>query len=154
MKSKKHLKNKEVRELIDKIRINFQVEDIVNKKDTVELADEKIILVNKEPMFFYIDSLLIPTLKAIVKNNFLKKITVDMGAVKFVVKGADIMRPGVVDVDEGIEINDIVSIVDINNKKPLAVGKALLSGEDILALEKGIVVKNLHQVGDAIWNFF
>ena len=60
-----------------------------------------------------------------------------MGAVKFVVSGADIMRPGITDIDEDIHEGEIIVIIDENNKKPLAVGKALLSATEMKEQEKG-----------------
>ncbi len=74
-----------------------------------------------------------------------------MGAVKFVVNGADIMRPGIVeiaDVNEG----EYVVIVDENNRKALAVGIALYSGEEMKQKDGGKVIKNIHYVGDELWN--
>ncbi|MBN2422684.1 DUF1947 domain-containing protein [Candidatus Woesearchaeota archaeon] len=150
---KHHLKNKEIRELITKIEDEFGINDLLNKRDKVELVDDKYILVNNKPLFFYHENKLVPLLKLILKNNLLKKITVDMGAVKFVVKGADIMRPGIVEVDDEIKKGQIISIIDQNNKKPLAIGIALFSSEEIRNLDSGKIIKNLHWVGDEIWNF-
>ncbi len=74
-----------------------------------------------------------------------------MGAVKFVTSGADIMRPGIVHIDEGITKDDAVAIVDQTHKKPLAVGIALHSSEEMQKVSSGKVVKNIHYVGDWIW---
>ncbi|MBD3203980.1 DUF1947 domain-containing protein [Candidatus Woesearchaeota archaeon] len=148
---RRHLRNQEIRDLIEKIDNLFNV-DIIDKKDKVEIVDDKFILCNDKAVFFYREKKLIPTLKIILKNNFLNKITVDMGAVRFVAKGADIMRPGIVDADNAIEKNEIISIVDVNNKKPLAVGKALFSGQEINKMDKGKAIENIHYVGDEIWN--
>ena len=82
-----------------------------------------------------------------------KYVVVDMGAVKFVVKGADVMTPGIVDSDKNIKPNDMVWICDEKNKKPLAVGIALISGEDMIKKEKGKAVIILHYVGDNLWDF-
>ena len=44
-------------------------------------------------MFFYLGDEVIPSLRLVLNERVkLKRIAVDMGAVKFVVKGADIMR--------------------------------------------------------------
>ena len=103
-------------------------------------------------MFFKVDDEYVPTLKSVLKNPFLKKITVDMGAVKFVVNGADIMRPGIVKIEDGIAVNDFVIIQYVNNKKPLAIGRVLYSSEELKSMETGMVIKNIHRVGDDIWN--
>ncbi len=78
-------------------------------------------------------------------------ITVDMGAVRFVANGADVMGPGVVEADPGIVEGDFVWIRDIRNKRPLAIGKALVPAETIMRKDKGKVVSSLHYVGDKLW---
>ncbi len=122
-------------------------------KDKVQLLDDKIILVNDRPSFFLKDKSYIPTLKLILRDILpIKKITVDMGAVPFVIKGADIMRPGIADIDNSINKGDWVVIVDENNKKPLAIGEALMDSEELKSSKSGKVIRNLHFVGDDIWN--
>jgi PUA-domain protein len=146
---KKAMNNKEVKEFLEdlaSLNLSFTKKDHFDK-------DENIILINNESMFFYYEDKLVPTLKLLLKNNFLKKITVDMGAVRFVASGADIMRPGIKEVDSGIQKNEFVSIVDINNKRPLAVGFMLYSGDDMMQMTSGKVIKNIHYVGDKIWNY-
>jgi PUA-domain protein len=108
--------------------------------------------VNQQPAFIATDAGAIPHLRYLLTHDILKKIVVDMGAVKFVVAGADVMRPGIKEFAPNIAKDDIVVVVDINNKKPLAVGKMLLSGADASAAASGKVVKNLHWVGDKFWN--
>ena len=142
----------DIKEINSKLRESFEIEPL-NKKDKVILVQDDIefLKVNGDIDYFYADEKIIPTLKNLLKNNFLKKITVDMGAVKFVVSGADIMRPGIVDIDEGIKKDDIISVIDMNNKKPLAIGIALNNTEDMKSAESGKSIKNIHFVGDHIW---
>jgi PUA-domain protein len=144
------MNNKEVKEFIEQLQTSFNL--TYSKKDHFD-KDENIILINNEPMFFYHENKLIPTLKQLLKNNLLKKITVDMGAVRFVVAGADIMRPGIKEIDEGIQKDEFVSVVDVAHKKPLAVGLALFSDEDIKAMASGKAIKNLHWIGDKVWSY-
>jgi len=87
------------------------------------------------------------------EKNLLKKSVVDMGAVRFLSGGADLMRPGVKEIDALIQKEEFVVVVDVNNHKPLIVGIALFSGEDMQKMVSGKVVKNIHSVGDAIWKF-
>ena len=146
---RKQLSSKEVRDLNKKIEIVFGLKDFFSKKDKVELWEDKFIAGNNTPLFVYVPEL-IPTLQSLLKRNFLKAITIDMPAVKYIVNGADVMRPGIVSFDEFMK-NEIISIIDEKNKKPLAVGKALYSSEEMKAMEKGKVVKNLHWIGDEVW---
>ena len=109
-------------------------------------------MVNKQPWFFYYNDRIVPTLRLLQNKDLLKKVIVDMGAIKFVINGADIMRPGVVEIDEMITKEDFIVVVDVNNKKPLAVGIALLSGMEMKAATSGKVIKNIHYIGDELWN--
>jgi PUA domain protein len=141
---KKQISVKEANTLLQKYNI------LVTKQDTVS-ADEHIVYINNEPCFFYHEHQLYPTLKYLLKQPILKTITVDMGAVRFVVNGADIMRPGIVAIDANIQKDEAIIIIDQNNKKPLAVGIALLSSEEMQKVSSGKVIKNIHYAGDEIW---
>ena len=145
-----HLKGSDIKDINEKLKSTYGL-DMLSKKDKVELADEKYYFVNSNLHFFLHEGKIIPTLKLILTNNFLKKITVDMGAVRFVASGADVMRPGITAIDEGINKDDIISIVDIKNNKPLAIGWALFSEKEMKEMTSGKVIKNLHYVGDDIW---
>ena len=147
---KKALRNKEIKELVRQIEENYSIK--FSRKEKFEL-DENTLLINNHPFFFYHEKRLVPTLKLILENNILKTITVDMGAVKFVVKGADIMRPGITKIDETIENNELITIIDEKHNKPIGIGLALFSGKEMQRVTSGKVVKNLHYVGDKIWNY-
>ncbi|KAH9498457.1 Eukaryotic translation initiation factor 2D [Bulinus truncatus] len=74
-------------------------------------------------------------------------------------KGADLMLPGVVPDNEPspkmfgkLQKGDLVSIKIAGNKSPVAIGKALLSGEDMyMSAMRGKGVSVLHILGDALW---
>ena len=148
---KKQLSKSEVKDINEQLRV-FRYE--LSKKDQVMLIDDdvKIVLVNNQPEYFYYQDKIFPTLKNLLKKEILKKIVVDMGAVKFVASGADVMRPGIREIDSGIVLGEAVVIVDEKNKKPLAVGIALFSSIDMKAAASGKVIKTVHYVGDKIWN--
>ena len=77
-----------------------------------------------------------------------------MGAVKFVAKGADVMSPGIVGADSGIQEGDFVIIIEETHRKPLAIGKALISGEEMVERNEGKAVKAIHYIGDNLWNLY
>ena len=145
---KKTLKKKEVKNFTKLIEETFSL--TLDKKDRYETQDN-IILINNEPMFFYFEERIVPTLKFVMEKDILKKITVDMGAIKFVVKGADIMRPGITNIEEGILKDELIEIIDETHAKKLAIGIALFDSEEIRSLSTGKVVKNIHFVGDEVW---
>ena len=149
---------------LNKLVANYIV--IFSKKDIVELWEDKeenlkIYAVNNEPAFFYYTyengiikkEMLLPTLKFLQKQLILKEIVVDMGAIKFVIKGADIMRPGIIEINEDIQEGEAIVVVDETYRKPLAVGIAQLTGEVMQIETKGKVIKNIHYIGDKLWDF-
>jgi len=143
------LKIKELNQQLSHYHLNL------SKKDQAVLLEKQehhIILINKQPAFFYHQDKPIPTLKYLQQNQILKKITVDMGAVKFVINGADIMRPGITQIENNIEKDEPIVIVDKNNHKPLAVGIALLNSTEMEEQTEGKSIKNIHYIGDEIWN--
>ena len=77
-------------------------------------------------------------------------VTVDMGAVKFVCKGANIMRPGITKFSD-FESGEIVCIVEESQNKFLAVGKAEMSSKELEDVKKGEVIKNMHYISDIFW---
>lgn len=151
MKTKTFSKS-EIKELNNRLDESYNRTPF-NKKDQILLIEEdiKYLKVNNEILFFYHEDKIIPTLRNLLKENFLKKITVDMGAVKFVCSGADIMRPGITEVEDDIKEGDIICVIDEKNKQPLAVGMALLNTEDLREQDKGKSVRNIHFAGDDIW---
>jgi len=152
------LRTKELNEQLSQYHLEY------SKKDQVELVETenyRIILINKEPSFFYYNfnkentnqqqEILIPTLKLLQHKLILKKITVDMGAIKFVINGADIMRPGITHIEENIQKDEPIVIVDQTHQKPLAIGISQLPSEELKTTTSGKVIKNIHHVGDELW---
>jgi PUA domain protein len=149
------LKDKSIKEIKEELMKNFDCdfsfENLVFESGIVD--DKKIIFIDNEPCFLYHKSDIVFTLFGLdrfkPKNRF---IIVDMGAVKFVVNGADVMSPGIVDADEQIKKGDQVWICDEKNKKPLAVGFALIDGIGMKNKNEGRAVKAFLYVGDKLYN--
>lgn len=137
-----------------------RIEDAVGAKvfspsDTVDMAEGPgfdAIMVDGEVLGLVVDGVPFLTVRGLLRYAPTRRyVTVDMGAVRFVANGADVMGPGVVDADEGISEGDLVWIRDERNKRPLAIGRALVPAESMLAKSKGKVVLSLHYVGDKLW---
>ena len=77
-------------------------------------------------------------------------VTVDMGAVKFMCNGANVMRPGIKNYSDFLK-DDIVCVVEESQHKFLAVGKALVNSSEMKEMPKGEVIKNLHYISDKYW---
>ena len=78
-------------------------------------------------------------------------VTVDSGAVKFVVGGANIMRPGITKIEGEFSTGEIVVVKEEKFGKAIAVGRSKLARADLESAAKGAVVENLHYVGDKFW---
>jgi len=122
------------------------------KFEVVTTDEFKVIFADGKQMFIEFDGEIFPTVRgalSLMPAN--RAVVVDMGAVKFVVNGADVMCPGIVSADASIQKDDLVVIVDESHKKPLAIGRALISGDEMTASKTGKAVKSLSCVGDTLW---
>lgn len=77
-------------------------------------------------------------------------VMVDMGAVKFICKGANVMRPGITKFSD-FEKGQIVCIIEESQQKFLAVGKALVSSNQVKEMDKGEIIRNIHYISDRYW---
>ena len=77
-------------------------------------------------------------------------VQVDMGAVKFMCKGANVMRPGIKKFSD-FSKDDIVCIVEESQNKFLAVGKAEADSSELENMKNGEILKNLHYISDKAW---
>ena len=155
IKNRHRLKRREVRDIQNELKETF-TGDFFDEKTSVETGNIKgmeIIFIDDEPCFMIYQSRIVFTLHGLLKyqpkENF---VVVDMGAVRFITGGADVMSPGIVDTDKNINEGDQVWICDERHHKPLAVGIAIMNGEQMMSGEKGKSVEVIHYVGDMLWN--
>nr|MDO8112764.1 RNA-binding protein [Candidatus Sigynarchaeota archaeon] len=112
-----------------------------------------VVLIKKEPRFFKedeADATWIPFVDVAREIN-MKRIIVDQPAVPYISSGADVMRPGIVDIDGTIKKDDLVAIADQKNKVTIAIGKAMFDAGEMKAMDKGKVIKTIHHAGDKYW---
>lgn len=151
------LKAKEAKALLRKAseRLKGDLEKALDTKVTMELVEAgfgEILLINSKPLLFKIGENIFPTL--IFKEAFtlMPKVVVDMGAVPHICNGADVMAPGIVYFEGEFRKGDLVFVVDEKHGKPIAIGEIVYNAEAVKKAKQGIVVKNIHFVGDKIWN--
>ncbi|MFZ2375619.1 MAG: RNA-binding protein [Methanothrix sp.] len=153
IKSRHHLKGSDARKVVTSIE-PFLDDSSALRKASLERAvsDEGIdlIFMNGRPLMMVVDGEpFFTVLGAIDLSPRRRLVMVDSGAVRFVVNGADIMKPGIVQADPEISPGDLVVIIEERHKKPLAIGRALVAGTEMRG--EGKAVKSLHHVGDQIW---
>jgi len=120
---------------------NVRVHQILDDAQIITGAGIKILKVNDDYLPFLSET---ETLKKF------PNVMVDMGAVKFMCKGANVMRPGIKKYTE-FEKDSLVCIVEESQHKFLAVGKALVASSELENMEKGEVIKNIHYISDRFW---
>lgn len=155
IKSRHHLRSDAVAEIQDALSANLGIELDADTLEKIELTtdDWDVVLVDGEPHVLYLDGEPFVTVRG--ANAYPPSehvVTVDAGAVQFVSNGADVMRPGIVDADETIEPGDFVVINEETHGKFLAVGKAMVDGDEMLG-DDGRVVESIHHVGDDLYEF-
>jgi PUA domain protein len=93
-----------------------------------------------------------PTLKGALEHSFpQKRVTVDQGAIPFLVNGADVMRPGIRSVSDDVKAGAPVLIMEEVHQKPIAVAVARFDAEQMRSETKGKMCKTIHFVGDLLW---
>jgi len=152
------LREKEARAILNKAseKLKASLEQILKAKVNVEVIQTEIAeiyLINSKPLLATTGENVFPTL---VFNEFCAlspKVFVDMGAVPHVCNGADVMAPGITRFQGEAKKDDFVLVVDEKHGKPLAVGEIIYDMNEAERVKHGIVVKNVHFVGDKVWNF-
>ncbi len=154
LRKRHRLRQKEIKALSLRIDSDlgtksFSEEDVV---DMAEAPEYHVIFVDGKILAFTPFETPFLTVRGLLRYGAAKRfITVDMGAVKFVYNGADVMGPGIVGFDQGIHEGELVWVRDVKNMRPLAVGRALMSAEALARKERGKAVESIHHVGDKLW---
>lgn len=77
---------------------------------------------------------------------------VDEGAIRFLLNGADVMRPGIRRFDDWGAAGRMVVIKEEKKGRAIAVGTSIVPSSEAQGMTKGGCIKNLHHVGDRFWN--
>ena len=119
--------------------------------ESAEFLERKVLVVDNKVLGLFDGEEAFLSVRGLLAHRpTLRYVTVDMGAVKFVANGADIMAPGIVEADPAVKEGDWVWVRDERNKQPLAVGRALVAGPAMVR-GKGKAVKSVHHLGDKLW---
>ena len=113
------------------------------------LAERTRLLTGADLAILDLDGMYLPFLSCASLLDRFPAVGVDKGAIRFVCNGADVMRPGIVSHD-GFAKGDVVCVAEPGGKY-LAVGMAMVDGEDLQAMERGNAVKNFHYISDRYW---
>jgi PUA-domain protein len=151
------LKTKEAKQILNLASdaLRMDLEATFGAKINVEVVESdvgEVYLVGGKPVLFKAGEKVLPTLLFAEFTSKAPRIVVDMGAVPYVCKGADVMAPGIVRIEGDFGKGDIVLVVDMKFGKALALGESLMDSETARQTKKGPIVKTLHYVSDKIWD--
>jgi PUA-domain protein len=156
IRKRRRLRNKEVKALAQELNDTMGM-DVISTEDIIDIASSMeydVIFVNGDILAIIVEGKPFLTVRGILELGADRAfVTVDMGAVPYVANGADVMAPGVVDADLQLEEGNMVWIRDEKNARPLAIGKALMSGSDMISAKSGKAVVTIHYVGDKLWKY-
>jgi PUA domain protein len=152
------VKAKDARLFLDeaKEKLGVDLEQILKAKANIELIETEfaeIYLINGKPLIAKTAENFFPTL---VFREFVllaPKVFVDMGAIPYVCNGANVMAPGIVRFEGEFRKGNFVVIMDERHGKALAIGEIVFDADEVGKIAHGMIVKNVHFVGDRIWGF-
>jgi len=154
IRRRSRLRRKETTDFLGRLADEFGMEVPLDDVplDEAEAGPHRLLLRGNDAIAIFLEGGIAPTIRGLLAFPAKKRaVTVDMGAVRFIYNGADVMAPGIVDADPGIRAGDIVWVRDEKNGRPLAIGRAIMDGPTMAREEKGKAIQTIHHVGDDIW---
>ncbi|MCS7112290.1 MAG: DUF1947 domain-containing protein [Ignisphaera sp.] len=161
-----YLSKKSMKDILKSIESRTEVDrtfiDTLKQSEEVRIASDKdfnIIVFDAAPMLFRVNEYdtYIPTLYAL--NYFYTKkgvhilptVVVDEGAIKPLLRGADVMIPGIRKVIANFFKGQLVAVMNSSEKYFIVVGVALVDSVDIAPNSKGKCIANVSHLEDDIW---
>ncbi len=153
------LSRRDSQETIDRIRSKLSVSLDLPHSAQVSSAEpsEGVVFVTLDKRYTFVETdqkETVPFLGSQETLALFPSARVDEGAIKFVLNGADVMRPGIRTFDEWGEAGKLVVVREEKRGRGIAVGRSLLSSSEMARVRKGPSLKNLHYLGDRFWNLY
>ena len=142
----KHLSGKDKKQLNQILPPGYNVD----KKDVIVENNEGILLKDNQPYLLTLNDKYIPHLKSVDEKHY-PIVYIDNGAIPFLLKGADMMRPGIEKIEGNFKADDLVLIKNQNYPKVIGVGYSVLSSQEMNSQEKGKSVKIIHYIKDSFY---
>ena len=115
--------------------------DMLSGEQAVDRAsgvDMDFLIIDGRVAYLLMDEVAFPSLRTILDRGIETRwAEVDEGAVRFLANGADVMAPGIIAADTSISSGDWVYVRDGRHKRSLTVGRAVMSGPDMVVGDKG-----------------
>lgn len=147
---RKMLRKKDAKRVLEEIKLRAGVE-LEGNVEVVKFDKTNAILIDGEFLAIEHGGKYYLSVLGVMKFKPEKgRVVVDSGATNFILNGADVMKPGIVEADEEINEGDFCYVVVEEKYTPLAVGIALCKGTEMVG-GKGKAVKNVHHINDRLW---
>ena len=141
----------ETAKIFEELNTQWKIDVPKQKNVRTHQIDEKgVIITGNGITAVKIGDDILPFLDDIPVLEKFPYVKVDIGAIKFVCKGANVMRPGITKFSD-FESGEIVCIIEESQNKFLAVGKAKMSSKEAEDANNGEVIKNMHYISDDFW---
>ena len=151
------LSRRDSAEMIQKIEASLGKSLGLPKSAQIECMEPEeghVFIFVDEFVFIKKDERFVPFLGSSKTLGLLPSAEVDEGAIKFLLNGADVMRPGIRRLDDWGGPGSFVVIKEEKKGRAIAIGLGMVSGAEASAMTKGSCLKNLHHVGDAYWSLY
>ena len=136
-----------------------QIQDKIFPKKTVVVVYHlenhlQLYAVEGKPVLFELGSgQVFPHLYiAMTYPGMLPAVYVDDGAVRALLRGADLMAPGIKNMPDAFEAGQVIEIRLLEQTVPFALGVAELDSTEINNNTKGLAIKIVHILKDDLWN--
>jgi PUA domain protein len=144
-------------EMVQRIRSSLQVDLGVPRSSQARCVEpsEGVVFASLDSLvFIQLREAFIPFLGSKETVSLFPSVLVDEGAIKYLLNGADVMRPGIKSFDPWGEVGRSVTVKEEKKGRAIAIGKSVVTSEDMPSISKGICLKNVHHVGDVYWNLY
>jgi PUA domain protein len=146
------------RELIGQVERSAGVQIEVPRSAQVEILEPEegtnFVIIDGRFAFIGLDGGYVPFVGSQEAVGLLRSVTIDEGALKYIIKGADVMRPGITKYDDWGAAGSLLVVREDKKGRAAAVGRASVASSEMGELKKGNCVKNLHHAGDKFWNAY
>ncbi len=140
--------------MIEKIESQLGIRMDLPKSAQAQCAEpgEGVVFVNLGNLTFILsDDRFIPFLGSPEVLELFPSAVVDEGAIKFLLNGADVMRPGIRKMDDWGGEGKVVIAREEKKGRGIAVGVSTVTSAEAKTMTKGSCLKSLHHVGDRFW---
>ena len=142
-------------EMIGKIESSLGLTLDLPKSAQAQCAEpgDGVVFVSLDSLeFIQVGDKFIPYLGSQQTLALLPAAVVDEGAIRFLLNGADVMRPGIRKLDDWGGAGRFVVVREEKKERAIVVGLSTVTGAEAQAMSRGSCLKNLHHVGDKYWN--